>query len=489
MSTQVTLPDPDKEVGDPNPPGDMNSVIIALNAMSATFWVYPTGDETGDDDTANFAAAVTALGSAPGAVYVGAGTYYLNGETGPLATNQWVVCAPGVFISWLGTGDCFRFVDTSTYDDRTVSGGGIIGRPIIDGTSAGTGSAGVHLGDILALRYDVAVQNFSGTDDIGVHFDNQNYWTEESAGRIWATNCTRHVVFDVSGEDTSTNSFGYTDIAIEVLAKDNQDGVVCQNGALLYNSSVKIKGNFQGASSSQSSAVLRLTGDVPAGHPNAGGYSAVHSCRLDIHAECSDALGSDAPYTIYFGTLSGNTLLGCQGILDFAQGSLAFQVSNWTAAGAAGTFGYDGVIRGDFNLNNATVGLSATYNASATAGAKTYGKSLLSGTSGNMQVNNGDFFDLTLSEDITVSLNPGSAAAFAAGQRKTVILSQPSTGGTYDYTVTWPKPGTAATTNCAIYWPGGSAPTMTTGAGATDRYELATYDGAHWYGAAYQANS
>ena len=49
------------------------------------------------------------------------------------------------------------------------------------------------------------------------------------------------------------------------------------------------------------------------------------------------------------------------------------------------------MIRGDFNLNNATVGPGSTYSF-ACAGARSFGKSLLSVTSGNMQVNNGDFF-------------------------------------------------------------------------------------------------
>ena len=358
MSTQITLPEADKEVGDPNPPGDMNSVIIALNAMSATFWVYPTGDESGDDDTANFAAAVTALGSASGALYVGAGTYYLNEETGPLATNQWIVCAPGVFVNWLGTGDCFRFVDTSTYDDRTTQGGGIIGRPIIDGTGDGEGSCGLHFGDILGCRFDVAVQNFASTDDIGIHPDNQNYWTEEAAGRAYLDNCTQFVVFDCGGEDTSTGSFDRGDFTFYI----NQfnvayNGVTWQNGASQVGGRCRVLGNFETANSAPDSAVLVITGTVPAGHPGAGAYSGLSYCELDVNVEADEG-HTYGPLTIDYGSAS-NFITGCSGNVSFGAGFL-FQESNITSV--ADQFTFQGPVTGDTSLSHQTVSNRVTFN-------------------------------------------------------------------------------------------------------------------------------
>ena len=229
--------------------------------------------------------------------------------------------------------------------------------------------------------------------------------------------------------------------------------------------------------------MLRITGTVPAGHPNAGGGAAVHSCRLDILAECSNTIGTHAPQTIAFGTLGTNTLLGCTGIMDFAQGSLAFATSNWTATGAAGTFSFEGVIRGDFNLNNATVGLGSVYSFGM-AGARTYGKSLLSTANGNTQVDQGDFFSSTLTGSITINLSPGGAATLGAAQRKTIIIKQAASGG--PYTVTWPNTGSPSTTSCSVVWAGGTPPTMSAGAGAVDKYELVTYDGATWIGTATQ---
>ena len=118
---------------------------------------------------------------------------------------------------------------------------------------------------------------------------------------------------------------------------------------------------------------------------------------------------------------------------------------------------------------------------------RSFGKALLYATSGNLQADNGDFFQVTLSQDITVDLNPGGAATLASAQRKTIIATQAASGG--PYTITWPTAASPSTTACHVYWPGGSAPTMSTGASAVDVYELVTYDGAHWYGFAKQANS
>jgi hypothetical protein len=315
--------------------------------------------------------------------------------------------------------------------------------------------------------------------------DNQYAWTEETHGYLWLTNCTQHLVFDVaSAGTTSTSSFGYTDLQVEILAKVSQDGVVLQNGAFLYNSKLSVKANFQGHSSAQSTAVLRITGTVPAGHPNAGGSAKIASCRLDIQAECTSATGSNAPQTIVFGTLGGNSLLGCIGVLDFSQGSLAFATSNWTATGAAGTFGYEGIVKGDFNLNNATVGLGSAFSY-ATVGAKTYGKSLLSAANGNLQVSNGDYFSSTLTGNITISLNLGTGAAtFAAAQRKVIIIKQAAAGG--PFTVTWPHTASPSVTACTVNWAGGTAPTMTAAANSVDVYYLDTYDGATWFGHAVQ---
>jgi hypothetical protein len=461
----------------------------AYTQLRGTAWLNVVtqfgADNTGAaDSTTAIQNAINALSaSAGGVVYLPAGTYkvtstltmsnllyaYVRGD------GRWATT-----IKFTGTGDCLRVFNTDTTGKLT--GGGLLDFTI-DGTSAGNSSAGLHYGDMRAGELRIAVQNFSGTSSIGVHLDNQNAWTEECFGYLWLSNNTQNLVFDVSGATTATASFGYSDFGTQIVAHANQDGVVLASGALLYNSKLAVRANFAGSGSAQSNAVLRITGTVPAGHPNAAAGSKLVTSRLDIQAECSSGGGSNAPQTIAFGTLGTNLLTGCTGILDFSMGTLAFAASNWTALGSAGSFVYSGFIAGDFNLNNATSGLGSG-RGPVLQGSVSYAKSLLATNNGNLFVDAGDFFSATLTQSITVSLNPGGASTFSSAQRKTVIIKQAAAGG--PFTVAWPHTGSPSTTSPTVNWAGGTPPTMSTGASAVDVYELVTYDGATWYGQAIQ---
>jgi hypothetical protein len=289
---------------------------------------------------------------------------------------------------------------------------------------------------------------------------------------------------------TSTNSFGYSNFEIESQIRIGQNGIVVQNGAQPYNSRISLKANCQGSSSAQTGlAVLTVTGQMAANHPNAN-YSGIATSELNIQAECGNTTGTNAPQTILWGSLTGaNFIYGCEGILDFAMGLVAFTASNWTPEGSTG-FSYWGPVRGDFNLNSATVGTENQYSFGNIGAPVVYAKGLVNVTNGHIQVSTADAFSVALTSNLVLSFNLGSGSATLGGaQRKTIILSQPSTGGTYNYTVTWPTAVSPTTTDCAVYWPGGTAPVMSTGAGATDVYSVVTYDGAHWYGEALQASS
>ena len=117
-----------------------------------------------------------------------------------------------------------------------------------------------------------------------------------------------------------------------------------------------------------------------------------------------------------------------------------------------------------------------------------YSQSFMSGANGNTFTASGDFFAATLSANVTIDLGPSAqngGKTVSGPQRKTIILTQAASGG--PYTVTWPKPGSPTTSAPAVYWAGGTAPTMSTGASAVDKYTLDTIDGVHWYGTAAQA--
>jgi hypothetical protein len=225
-------------------------------------------DPTGvNDSTSAFTAAIAALPSGGGVVYIPAGTYKIS-STVKCTTVPVYFVGDGAWattISFTGTGDCFYIYDSSTYGSRTKFGGGFVGITI-DGTHAGANATGLHVGDLLQYEVDLTVQNFqtntAGDTRIGVHFDNQYYWTEQLFGRIYAQNCSSHVVFDwTSGTAaTSSGSFERCDVDIYVNQQSGGDGVVFQNGAFVANGSLKIRGNFGYHATQTATAALKLTG-------------------------------------------------------------------------------------------------------------------------------------------------------------------------------------------------------------------------------------
>ena len=242
-------------------------------------------------------------------------------------------------IAFTGTGDCIRQYSTSSTQVINGIGGGVIGSGKIDGANAGAGSAGIHVGDILQLRLEIVVQNFTGVGDIGVHFDNQYYWCEQMYARLLIHNCTTGVVFDVSGNTTSTGSYGrgIIDIFLDQTLTAGQNGVVLQNGALLYDGRLGIYGNFIGSSSALTNAVLTLTGTTPSGH--AGSYSYITACEITIGVEVASGY-SHNPYTMIFG--ANNYLNVSTGMIDFGgAGTFASCTTNY------GNFNFQGRVRGD----------------------------------------------------------------------------------------------------------------------------------------------
>ena len=293
------------------------------------------------DSTTAFTNAIAAAAKAGGGViYIPAGVYtisstltcttvpvYFVGD-GPWATT----------ISFTGTGDCFRVYDGSAYGTRTKFAGGFIGITL-DGAKAGAGSAGLHLGDLLQYELDLTVQNFYGTGSIGVHLDNNYYWTEQLHGRIYAQSCASHVVFDwTSGTaTTSSGSFERCDLDIYINQDSAKfDGVVFRNGAFVTNGSLKIRGNFGAGSAAVSSAALRLTG-----YQSVNGYtsySGIVDSMLDVGVEC--ASGTYPPQTIVFGA-AGNAISGCYGALNFGAAGNNFARSN-NSNNVSGFYGHTG---------------------------------------------------------------------------------------------------------------------------------------------------
>lgn len=313
------------------------------------FRVYPSGDPSGATDADNISEAIAALYAYDGGtVKLSGGLADWNILCGVVTASTGVLIdAEGCWINARGAGDVFRFVDASAYSGRQLRGGGVTGRPMIDGTHTAGSSCAVHAGDILGLQVNVRVQNFTaGTTSKGVWFDNQNYWTEQLSGRISAQNCTQHVVFDVSGTPAAaaTGSYDRADLEIYIAQQGTgNDGVVFQNGTYIIDGKMAIRGNFNGASSAPPTAVLRLTGSAGGTRTDAGQYSRLVSCHLDVGVECNTVTGSTSgPYSIYFGSPS-NQISACYGVMDFGAAGDFFQASNGTQS----NFTYIGPVTGD----------------------------------------------------------------------------------------------------------------------------------------------
>jgi hypothetical protein len=243
-----TLPPDTRYTDGPSPAEDMNGVVDTANALGAGVSVLNTAfaggaDASGATDSATaFQGAVTA--GAGGPVYVPPGTYKIGSTVTSTTPGTLIVCAPGVVINYTGSGPCIRMYSTASYTSGW--GGGIIGRPIIDGTSASAGACGVHAGDIYQLQWDVAVRNFQGTGSKGVWLDNQYSYTEDMNGHIWAEENTQNVVFDNSANPGggATTSFARALLDIVLDCKGAGDGVTLLNGATVYDSRLTIVGNM-----------------------------------------------------------------------------------------------------------------------------------------------------------------------------------------------------------------------------------------------------
>jgi hypothetical protein len=450
--------------------------------------IGPSGDQTGAGDKAKIVAAVAALPTPGGTVYLQPGMWYL--KPGALVINMpdtqsvMIDGQSGAIINAVaGTAG-----DVIWMYDSTVQSGGpatLINRPgirgvTIDGTNAAAGSTGLHIGDLSLLDVDVIVQNFSGAGSIGIHLDNTVSWTEECDIRATVINSTSNVVFEVT---TGWNSFAYNNIDFTIFAGANQDGVVLKNGAYLYNGGLRIRGNFNTSGSPVTSAVVRLTGVSPVGTPTAGQPSRLFAEHVDWQVECDGSSGN-SPTTVYID--SGTSVEACYGIMNFLPATVSFTPSNINVTTNTNPYqwqGFNGIIGGDANLSPG----SADGSGWTAAGPLIYTQAAAPVFSNVCYPpsRSGDFFAVPLTGNTTISLNY-SGGEQAGAQKKTFIISQPATGGTYTYTVTWPHTATPSLTSPTVQWTGGTPPVMTTGAGATDMYELTTLDGITWVGRATQ---
>ena len=470
--------------------GSPNSLPV-FNVLNTAYSGGADPSGSSDSTLAINAAIAACISGSPvpgGVVYLPPGTYKVTGNLTCHTTVPVYIRGAGRWattINFTGTGDCLRVYDSSNINTRTRHGGGVEALTI-DGTgSTGSGACGLHMGDIFEFRLDVGVQNFFGTGGIGVHLDNQWWWTEQLSGQVFAANCATHVMLDQlpagANKTTATGSFARLDLAVYVDQDQAAfDGVTLANGAFVYDGRLAIRGNFGSSSSAVTSAALRITGQTDPSFTSQT-VSSIFSSRLDVQVECE--AGAHTPQTIVQGTPGANYIRGCDGILDFAGGGVNFTQSNLGSPQAPGALWFLGSISGDASLSPATVP-SGSGSPLVVCGSLVYTAGYANpGTTSTLFSYGADFFELTLASNTTISFADGFGQTLGAPQRITVMITQSASAS---FTVTWPTSGSPSVTAPTVLWAGGGQPTMNPAHGSTDTYMLETADGATWFGYAIQ---
>lgn len=444
-----------------------------LNVCSPDYGADPTGAA---DSAAAFQAAFDdANAAASGAViYVPPGTYRLNGTvTAEITSGTKSVIFQGAgmqatVLKYYGSGDCLRMLCSGWTGANYAQGSGI--RDLtIDGASAAAGACGLHVGDIGGLHIShCQIRNFDSTGAKGIWLENTLTWTEQADVRAFLLHNRTQVTFSYTAPGTNSFGYGEFDFTMWEGGGSNHDGV-SMTAAMVYGGHLRLRGNFNAATSALSNCVLRMASNAQ--------ISAAH---VQIQVECNDTGGGTANRPVTIIADAGSQING-YGILDFSLGGSAtpFTPSSLNTAQVR----FSGFVTGDTGLTPAAgynIWLPSLIDSPAPLSAGVYGGSGFGTTTG-------DVFTHTLASNITANLTStyyDGTKTRGVPQRVTVIIKQAAAGG--PYTVTWPKPGSPTTSAPAVYWAGGTAPVMTATAGATDIYELVTYDGVRWYGRATQ---
>lgn len=202
---------------------------------------YPGADPTGTtfSDSA-VDAAITAMGSNPGILKFGAGTYKLN-TTKTLAYPGQAPQGQGLGatrIDWRGTGACFRIWDSTTPPAGDTTSGRaapIMGFSLWGWSNTNASSIGMHIGDLDGLYIqDVHVGGLRNAGCIGVLFQNRYSWCERADISMAVEYCTTDVVFDRHGSHpASFTSFSYSSWNFVLSAGPNESHMKIINNTFL----------------------------------------------------------------------------------------------------------------------------------------------------------------------------------------------------------------------------------------------------------------
>lgn len=417
----------------------------------------PTGTASSD---AAVTAAIAAMGTSPGTLLFGPGTYRLA-NTITLANGYQGVAGQGMAVTtlnWVGTGDCIRMYDPSASLPAKT---GFIAGLKIDGYAAGPNSTGIHVGDTYNLRIrDLWVADFVAAGSIGVLMNNTVTITERAQVSVTIDNCATAVVFQC--EDNTTPSFDYSDWDFIINGFANQNGVIIKGSAQIIHGSLSIRGDFYNtvldgpytpgfswsAASGNTGTVLTV-GDGT-------GTPYLQESDLVVSVECGGIAGAIPNHKTIDITAGAN--LWCTGILDF----IYDQGFAWSPGTNDGWFAFAG-----YKNVDSTYGVMTAPQTFSVAGA------MVSDYAGNA---NGSELQLNSSNIIQYFLASGANAltfnysGMSGAAAWDIVLVQPASG---DATVTLPA-------NFKVMPTYGTLP-LTAVANAQNLFRLITYNMSDFY--------
>lgn len=348
---------PEGPQGDTGPAGPQGIQGVAgVGQRPSVFHVDDYGaDPTGATSSSQAVAdAYAAMGSSPGVIEFGIGTYRLtaglNAANGTALEPLQGIRGQGsgvTKIDFRGTGACFEFRDTDFFNTNIYhQHGGCHGLSIVGWLNSNTNTYGIRYGDMWRVRIsDVEIVGLNKAGCIGLWGDNQVAWSERAFVECVVSQCTECFVFESNTGSTSSGSFDYSQYWLSFIVQPGQHAFVLRSGSA-------------GSKVSMNGASVTLTGNCQlssgAGVPNTGELfrvgkdnddAASYSGELQIGVETSGSTGGVGHYDFMMGdgpywlVASRVTASGSINLIPFS--GARFQTGNATPR----TFAFGGMLK------------------------------------------------------------------------------------------------------------------------------------------------
>jgi hypothetical protein len=419
------------------PTGGTASGQLMLNSSLVSEWVPAVvnavaygADPAGKTDSSTaIQNAVNAVSG--GVIFLPPGTYLVSKMITVPWNNILIGSGPGTVVSFTGSSDVFRMQNADptkgVYSTQQNQSGGFRDL-LIDGNETAGALAAIHIGDGLGYELsNIFIRNFTGTNGVGLHVDNNIWWTEKMRARhIVTSNCTTHVLMEKTG--TGTNSLAYSEYDIHMYIASAtslpaQTGLVIQGGVNPYANRFWLTGNVEpGVSSTTIPTFMSIIGTDGAASPSA---SKIQDSLIFIRAETS-ATTSFNPETVNFGITPPsappwNIITNCFGEMIFAGPTSGGWVTSNAVAG--NLFSFRGIISEEITTNPQVSALQVAQGTESvpTAPALSSGKTFTNTNTANVQViiSGGTVQSIDITQDgssVTTGLTSGTFFLPPGGQ-------------------------------------------------------------------------